>query len=103
MTSAIPALADYQVQITVAVVLLLFFGNLRGLREAGRTFAFPTYFFVISVGLVIVLGLFREITGDLPRYATDLPHQFPSAGGAPCWASARSTSWPRRSPTAARR
>ena len=46
VTSAIPALGDYQLEITVGVVLVLFYGNLRGLREAGRLFAFPTYFFV---------------------------------------------------------
>src|SRR6185437_6349520 len=32
--------------ITVVVVLLLAYGNLRGVREAGKAFAFPTYFFV---------------------------------------------------------
>jgi amino acid transporter len=82
VTSAVPSLKHLQVQMTVAVVLLLFFGNLRGLREAGRTFAFPTYFFVISLGLVIVVGLFREITGDLPHYATGLAGQFPVGGGS---------------------
>src|ERR1019366_7483058 len=39
VTSAIPWLVPYNLEITVAVVLILFFGNLRGLREAGRTFA----------------------------------------------------------------
>jgi len=68
VTSAIPALSSYQLEITVAVVVLLFYGNLRGLREAGRLFAFPTYFFVASVGLVILLGIYRELTGDLPQY-----------------------------------
>lgn len=68
VTSAIPALSSYQLEITAAVVVLLFYGNLRGLREAGRLFAFPTYFFVASVGLVILLGIYRELTGDLPQY-----------------------------------
>jgi len=68
VTSALPALSDYQLEITVAVVVLLFYGNLRGLREAGRLFALPTYFFVASMGLVIVLGLYRELTGTLPQY-----------------------------------
>jgi hypothetical protein len=31
-------------------VIVLFYGNLRGLREAGRLFAFPTYFFVSCMG-----------------------------------------------------
>jgi amino acid transporter len=68
VTSAIPRLVPYNLEITVAVVLILFFGNLRGLREAGRTFAFPTYFFAGSMTVVIIGGLVREVIGDLPHY-----------------------------------
>ncbi|HKC27988.1 MAG TPA: APC family permease, partial [Jatrophihabitans sp.] len=53
--------------ITVGVVLLLAYGNLRGVREAGRAFAFPTYFFVASAGLVVIIGVFRDLFGDLPH------------------------------------
>ncbi|WP_375492913.1 amino acid permease, partial [uncultured Jatrophihabitans sp.] len=52
---------------TIGVVLLLAYGNLRGVREAGRAFAFPTYFFVASAGLVVLIGVVREIFGDLPE------------------------------------
>jgi len=68
VTSAIPALAGYSLEITAGVVLILFFVNLRGVREAGRTFAFPTYFFAASMAVVIIGGLVREVLGDLPRY-----------------------------------
>jgi amino acid transporter len=68
VTSAIPWLVPYNLEITVTVVLILFYGNLRGLREAGRTFAFPTYFFAGSMALVIVGGLARQVLGDLPQY-----------------------------------
>ncbi len=51
--------------LTLAVVALLFYGNLRGIREAGSAFAFPLYFFIIMAGLVIVVGLARELTGNL--------------------------------------
>jgi amino acid transporter len=68
VTSAIPWLVPYNLEITVAVVLILFFGNLRGLREAGRTFAFPTFFFAGSMTVVIIGGLVREVIGDLPHY-----------------------------------
>jgi amino acid transporter len=55
--------------VTVGVVLVLAYGNLRGVREAGRAFAFPTYFFVVSAGLVVIVGLIREILGNLPHHA----------------------------------
>ena len=69
ITSLLPVLGhgDWPLIITVGVVLLLAFGNLRGVREAGRVFAFPTYLFVSSAGLVVVVGVLREIFGDLPR------------------------------------
>ena len=61
-------LQSHQLEITVVVVLILFYGNLRGIREAGRVFALPTYLFAGSVSLVIVIGLVREVLGDLPTY-----------------------------------
>ena len=51
LTSAVPSLANTfdTVAITVGVVLLLLYGNLRGIREAGSYFAIPTYFFIVSL------------------------------------------------------
>ncbi len=71
LSSALPGLAGYQLEITVLVVLILCFGNLRGIREAGRAFAFPTYFFAGSMAIVIVVGIVRELLGDLPTYSLD--------------------------------
>ncbi len=68
VVSAIPALGPYSLTITVGVVLLICYANLRGLREAGRPFAVPTYFFVAMITLMIVTGVIREIFGDLPVY-----------------------------------
>ena len=68
VASAFPALGPYSLEITVAVVLLMCFANLRGLREAGVRFALPTYFFVGMVSLTIIVGIIREITGGLPTY-----------------------------------
>jgi amino acid transporter len=78
ITSAVPGLTRWTLEITVGVVLILFFGNLRGIREAGRTFAFPTYFFVVSLGIVIVVGIVREVLGDLPVYALNAPGAVPA-------------------------
>src|SRR4249920_1470888 len=68
VVSAVPALRPYALEITIAVVLLLLYGNLRGIREAGRAFAVPTYLFSGVVMLMIVVGLLREAFGDLPTY-----------------------------------
>ncbi len=67
LTSAVPSLANPfdTVAITVGVVLLLLFGNLRGIREAGSYFAIPTYFFIFSLGAVIIVGFVKEALGAL--------------------------------------
>jgi amino acid transporter len=83
VTSAVPGLVPYNLEITVTVVLILFFGNLRGLREAGRTFAFPTYFFAGSMTIVIIGGLARQVFGDLPQYnPATAPGAFPMGHGS---------------------
>jgi amino acid transporter len=68
VASAIPALGPYSLEITVGIVLLMCFANLRGLREAGTPFALPTYLFVGMVSLTIIVGVIREIFGGLPVY-----------------------------------
>ena len=68
VASAFPAVGPYKVEITVGVVLLMCFGNLRGLKEAGRAFAVPTYLFAGTVILMIVVGLIRDLMGDLKPY-----------------------------------
>jgi amino acid transporter len=65
VASAFPSIGPYKLEITIGVVLLMCFGNLRGLKEAGRAFAVPTYLFAGSVILMIAVGVIREITGDL--------------------------------------
>ena len=53
--------------ISVIAVLIMCYGNLRGIREAGRTFALPTYLFSVSVALMIIVGLVREVVSGLPH------------------------------------
>ena len=52
---------------SIAFVVVLAYGNLRGIREAGRVFAIPTYFFIFNMALLIVFGLVRETIGNLPH------------------------------------
>ena len=68
VVSAVPALGPYTEPIIIAVILLMCYGNLRGIKEAGRIFAVPTFLFSGAVILMIVVGLIREALGDLPKY-----------------------------------
>jgi amino acid transporter len=66
MSSVFPdQLGPIRVEISVAFVVLLAWGNLRGIREAGRLFAIPTYVYVASVAAMIVAGLWRLTSGDI--------------------------------------
>jgi amino acid transporter len=86
MSSVFPdQLGPVRVEISVAFVLLLAWGNLRGIREAGRIFAIPTYVYVVSVAAMIVAGIWRLATGDLQpiHYTpaqTDLLHHEGTVG-----------------------
>ncbi len=78
VASAVPALnkPDLITVISVGIVILMCYANLRGIREAGRAFAVPTYLFTGSVLAVIITGLVREAFGSLPRYHYPLPGQY---------------------------
>ena len=50
------------VGISVGVRALITVVNLRGAREAGAIFALPTYLFVLSLGGVLIYGLYQAVT-----------------------------------------
>lgn len=63
LTSVFPALDPGTVVITVAVIVLIAWANLRGARESGRVFMVPTYLFIGAMGLMIVVGVARVVFG----------------------------------------
>jgi amino acid transporter len=64
-------ITSWSLYISVFMVLLLCYGNLRGIKEAGRAFAFPMYFYVAMIGLTVGVGIVKLLFGDLP-HATNL-------------------------------
>jgi len=58
ITSAIPSLAPDTVAIGVGVIVLLLAGNLRGVRQAGMLFAWPTYAFIVTIFVLVAVGLY---------------------------------------------
>jgi amino acid transporter len=74
--STLPAVGPHILAvISVVAILIMCYGNLRGIREAGRAFALPTYLFSGAVGLMIVVGIFRELAGNLHHV-----HHYASGG-----------------------
>src|SRR5215468_3115948 len=65
ITSAFSQLDGIRVELCLGCLAILMLGNLRGIRESGRIFAVPTYFFVVSIGVLIVVGIFKYATGHI--------------------------------------
>jgi amino acid transporter len=63
ISSAIPSVGDYAVEIGVVVIALLLYGNLRGVRQAGKLFSIPTYGFILGMLILIAVGLV-DAAGD---------------------------------------
>src|SRR5215470_9919698 len=67
LTSAFPALHPYRVVLSALAVAGITIGNLRGVRESGRIFAAPTYFFTVSILGMVGYGLVASKLGLLPE------------------------------------
>ena len=74
LVSAFPSLQPHTLLFCLAVLALLAFLNLRGLREAGLAFMPPTYLFVGCLILVCLIGIIRTImSGGHPKALAELP------------------------------
>src|SRR5438477_1178830 len=65
VTSAFPKLDVFRVEMCLAALAILMLGNLRGIRESGNIFAVPTYFFVFSIAVLLLLGFYKYATGGI--------------------------------------
>jgi amino acid transporter len=65
LTSALPGLHSHRVALGVCFIALIAFANLRGVRESGRVFAVPTYLFVGAFSVMVAVGLWHWLQGDL--------------------------------------
>ncbi len=60
LASLFTGLAPYVVIIDVALVIFVTIVNLRGVRESGSIFAIPTYIFIGSALLLIIVGVIKS-------------------------------------------
>src|SRR5664279_5660158 len=61
LVSAVPSLLPHTVSICVGILIVITILNLRGVRDAGLAFAAPTYLFVGTLLITIVVGIFRVV------------------------------------------
>ncbi len=66
LVALVPGLGAQRVALDVACIVVLVVVNLRGVREAGALFILPTYIFIGSLAALLLWGLLRLATGDLP-------------------------------------
>ncbi len=66
IVSAAPSLGPHAVVISLTLIAGIAVMNLRGVKESGRAFAIPTYGFVVSVFLMVVVGGARMLSGHAP-------------------------------------
>src|SRR6266540_2497153 len=71
LASAVEPIGNWRVELSVAFIVLLMWGNLRGIREAGKIFAVPTYLYILSLGGVVLYGIWRVAFGHVGPISYD--------------------------------
>jgi amino acid transporter len=66
LISAFHALEPARIPICILFVAIIAFGNLRGVKESGRVFSVPTYFFLLNMLILLGYGMYRFLFTSLP-------------------------------------
>jgi amino acid transporter len=72
LTSAVPSLKEHSVLMCLLSIFLIMLANLRGVKESGNLFMIPTYSFIVSIFLLVGVGIYQQMTGNVPTDVT--PH-----------------------------
>jgi amino acid transporter len=76
--SAFPEIIPHKVGLGILVIVIIMIMNLRGIRESATVFAFPTYFFIFSVILLIGTGIWKYMIGHAVTAAPLIPQAMPA-------------------------
>ncbi|MDH4112218.1 MAG: APC family permease [Actinomycetota bacterium] len=82
ISSAFPSVGEHSVLVSLAFLTLLTLANLRGVKEAGSVFAFPTYAFVLSIFVMVVVGAVRCVGGCPATEPMQPAHELASTAGS---------------------
>jgi amino acid transporter len=80
--SALPAANQHRVLLSIAFVWLVTIANLRGTKESGVFFAIPTYGFVASIMILLVVGFWKCLSGCPATEAVEPIHNAASVATA---------------------
>jgi amino acid transporter len=82
LVSAFPELAPWILELSLAMVVVLTLVNLRGVRESGRSFALPTYLFIVTVLVMLGTAVVRTVMGyPVVAESADYPVEAASVTG----------------------
>jgi amino acid transporter len=91
LVSAVPQLHDHILALCLAILALIVLVNLRGVRESSVTFGVPAYLFILSLGIVIVVGVMKTIASHgHPMPVEPPPHLAATTATATLWLLLRS-------------
>ncbi len=86
LVSAVPALHGHILALCLLILALLTLVNLRGVKEAGVVFILPTYLFVGTLALTLLLGLVRAALSGGHPHPLESPPAVPAAtAGVSLW------------------
>jgi amino acid transporter len=86
LVSAVPSLLPHTVSLCLGILIVVTILNLRGVREAGLAFAVPTYLFVGTLLITIIVGVIRVLlSGGHPLPASPLPPPPPVTEAVSYW------------------
>jgi amino acid transporter len=71
LLSTFPELGSFKVELTILIVVILTYVNLRGVKEAGVFFVIPSYLFMGAMFIVFIFGIYRYFNDSLPVYSVD--------------------------------
>jgi amino acid transporter len=83
LVSAMPRLQPYTLPLCLGILVFLTVVNLRGVREAGLVFMVPTYLFVGTLLVTIIIGLAKTIVSGGHVMPVEPPPAAPAATAMP--------------------
>jgi amino acid transporter len=82
LASAVEPLSPWVLPISIFFLLIIAGGNLKGVKESGKAFAIPTYFFVLNMAVLLGVGIYKLATGTLEKVVIEHPEHVKEFGTA---------------------